>query len=441
MTDLILKNPPFAHKLRQKEEQMSNRRLIQRGRYVNPDTLVVGIDIGKYEHAAVGTSLQSGFTKPFYIRNNRSSYESFESEVVKWKKRYECKDVVIGFESTGHYWKTLAYYLKKRGKYLVEVSTNYTKKAKELMDNSLLKCDPKDARVIADLVKQGKILTPVLPEGEILSLREMVHTRENLIKERTSIINRLQKIVDITFPERREVIGKINGKTSLFLLREAPFPEDIIEKGSEWLKRKLWKKSRGHYNHMDAEKLYRSARKTIGLREGREGSTYELRTLLPRLNKLNEEIDRIESRIEGRLEGIEEAKYILSIKGIKAVTAATVISETGGLGNYEKISSVIKVAGLNLFEISSGKHKGEKHITKRGRSLLRHKLYFAALQQAREGMPLYPLYRRLVEKNGVKKNKALIAVGIKLLKIMFALVRDKRFFERDWEDKEVKKVA
>jgi transposase len=442
MINLALRNPPFAHKLRQKEEIVTNRRLIQRGRYVNPDILIVGIDIGKYKHAAVGTSLHSGFTKPFFIKNNRISYESFESAITKWKKKFECKKVVIGFESTGHYWKTLAYYLKKREKFLVEVSTNYTKKSKEMMDNSPLKCDPKDARVIADLVKQGKILTPVLPEGKILNLREVVHARENLIKERTSVLNRLEKIVDISFPERGEIIGKINGKTSLFLLEEAPFPEDIIGKGLEWLREEIRKKSMGHYKYEDARKLYQSAIDTIGLKEGRDGSAHELRILLYRLNKLEQEIKKTESDIKDRLKYIKEAKYILSIKGIKEVTAAAIISETGGLSNYEKISSILKVAGLNLFEISSGEHQGEKHITKRGRSLLRHKLYFAALQQTRKGMPFYSFYRRLVEENGVKKNKALIAVARKLLRVSFALVRDKIEFINSYEEKtNIKKIA
>jgi len=417
---------------------MYNKNIIQKGRFVNRDVLVIGIDIGKSTHAAVGTSLESGFTKPYYIKNSRESFEGFERIMEEWKERFDCKDTVIGFESTGHYWKPLAYYLKGKGQVLVEVSTNNTKKSKEMMDNSPLKCDRKDSMVIADLVKQGKILTPVLPEGKILSLREIMHTRENLIKERTSILNRLEKIMDITFPERREVIKNVGNKTSLFLLNEAPFPENILRKGLNWLKKWMWEKSRGYYNHLDAEMLYESAKETIGIKEGREGSGYELRSLLPRLEGLNGEIKEIESRIEEMLESIEESRYISSMKGIGMMTTAAIISESGGLSRYNRAESVVKVAGLSLYEVSSGKHKGEKHITKRGRSLMRHKLYFAAIQQARKGMPLYSFYKRLIN-NGVKKMKALIAVAIKLLKIMFALVRDKREFE--WDYKRAKKVS
>lgn len=420
---------------------MFKKKLIERGKFVNRGVLVIGIDIGKGNHAAVGTSLEYSFTKPFYIRDHRESFELFEKKIEDWKRMLNCKEVVIGFESTGHYWKPLGYYLKDKNYHLVEVSTSHTKKAKELMDNSPLKCDAKDARVIGDLIRQGKILTPVFPEGKILNLREILHTRENLVKDRTSVLNRLHKIVDVTFPERREIIKEIKGKTSIFLLKEVPFPGDIIKKGLKWLKEKMWEKSRGRYSHTIAELLYKSAKDTIGVKESREGFLWELKILLPRLERLNKEIEEIEFRIKEILRDIHEARYLMTIPGIADITAATVIAESGGLGRYEKAESVLKIAGLNLYEISSGKHEGEKHITKRGRSLMRQKLYFAALQQAREGMPLNSFYKKLIEDNGVKRTKALIAVARKLLKIMFALVRDKKEFVLDYEYKELKKAA
>jgi len=47
-----------------------------------------------------------------------------------------------------------------------------------------------------------------------------------------------------------------------------------------------------------------------------------------------------------------------------------------------------------------------------------------------------------VEENGVKKNKALIALARKLLRVSFALVRDKTEFISSCEEKtKIKKVA
>jgi transposase len=44
----------------------------------------------------------------------------------------------------------------------------------------------------------------------------------------------------------------------------------------------------------------------------------------------------------------------------------------------------MKPAGLDLYEISSGKRRGERRISKRGKSLPRKILYYAAIQIIRK---------------------------------------------------------
>jgi len=419
---------------------MTNKSIIRKGQFVKRNVLVVGIDIGKHMHVAVGVTIESDFTKPNVVKNNRHGFEGLERKIEEWERRLDCKDVVVGFESTGHYWKPLGYYLKSKGFKIVEVSTKHTKRSREMMDNNPLKGDAKDSRVIADLVRQGKILTAILPVGRILELRELVHTRENFLKERTSIINRLHKVVDITFPERGEVIKTIGNKTSLYLLKEAPFPEDILKRGTKWLKERMWKISRGRYGKRKVGRLYFLANESVGLREGIKGFRYELCFLLSRIEALNKDIEKVVCRISKILEGIEEARFIGSIKGFGIITVAAIISESGGVSNYRSSRELEKLAGLNIYEVSSGKHKGQRRITKIGRSLLRQKLYFAALQQTREGMPLYYFYRRLVD-GGVIKTKALIAVARKLLKLVFSLVRDRREYEWEYKYRGIREMA
>ncbi|RKX70708.1 IS110 family transposase [candidate division TA06 bacterium] len=417
---------------------MYNKCIIKKGKFVKRNILVVGIDIGKHIHKAVGVTIESDFTKPYVVSNNRQGFEGLIKKIGDWKRRLNCKDVVVGFESTGHYWKPLGYYLIGKGIEIVEVSTKFTKKSREMMDNNPLKDDVKDSRVIADLVRQGKVLTIILPKGEKLELRELVHTRENFMKERTSIINRLHKIADITFPERGEIIKAIENKTSLYLLRESPFPDDILKKGRKWLSEKMRKISHGRYGERKIWRLYLLANESVGLKEGIAGFRYELFSLLSSIEILDKKIEDVGNRIRKILGGIEESRFIESIKGIGMITTASIISETGGISNYRSSFELEKIAGLNIYEVSSGNHKGQKKITKIGRSLLRQKLYYAALQQTREGMPLYYFYRRLVDR-GTIKVKAIIAVARKLLALIFALVRDKREYE--WEYAVVRKMA
>ena len=233
-----------------------------------------------------------------------------------------------------------------------------------------------------------------------------------------------------TFPERGKVIKTISNKTSIYLLKEVPFPDDIVKKGIKWLREKMWELSRGRYGERKVGRLYLLANESVGLKRGVGGFRYELCYLLSRIEALDKEIEGIGSRIRKILDGIEEARFIGSIKGVGMITTAAIISESGGVSNYRSFRELEKLSGLNIYEVSSGKHRGQRKISKIGRSFMRHKLYFAALQQTREGMPLYYFYRRL-RGRGVIKMKAVIAVARKLLALIFALVRDKREYE--WE--------
>jgi transposase len=88
----------------------------------------------------------------------------------------------------------------------------------------------------------------------------------------------------------------------------------------------------------------------------------------------------------------------------------------------------MKLAGLDLFEVSSGKHQGTRRISKRGRPLMRKLLYFAAMNMVRRGCVMEHQYQRYLDR-GMLKTKALIAVARKLLRIIFALVRDNSVFD------------
>ena len=54
----------------------------------------------------------------------------------------------------------------------------HTKRLKEVNDNSPGKTDNKDPRVIADVIRLGRALTIVIPEGEAAYLRRLNNARE-----------------------------------------------------------------------------------------------------------------------------------------------------------------------------------------------------------------------------------------------------------------------
>ena len=83
----------------------------------------------------------------------------------------------------------------------------------------------------------------------------------------------------------------------------------------------------------------------------------------------------------------------------------------------------MKLAGLDLYEISSGKRKGQRRISKRGRGLLGKILFYVAIQMIRKNGIMDEYYARLTGR-GMERMRPLIAVSRKLLRIIHSIVRD-----------------
>jgi hypothetical protein len=71
-------------------------------------------------------------------------------------------------------------------------------------------------------------------------------------------------------------------------------------------------------------------------------------------------------------------------KHLGVTTACVLWSTAGDPANYSCGHAYRKSLGLNLKESSSGKHRGELSITKRGSSLARRWLYYAALRAVQQ---------------------------------------------------------
>jgi transposase len=175
------------------------------------------------------------------------------------------------------------------------------------------------------------------------------------------------------------------------------------------------------------KRLKAAAAESIGPLAVSAGQERGLHEILENLATLEARIAGIEAEIVRLLEQLPESKYLMSVKGIGAMTAAVILSETGGLAQYSCAKAVLKLAGLNLYQNSSGQYQSGRRISKRGRSQLRRALHMVAVQHARRGWPLRPYYAALVER-GKPKNVALTAVCCRLVRLLYALVRDGRLY-------------
>lgn len=392
-------------------------------RTVNEKTLIVTVDIGKKANFGYCRCPNGIDIKPFEFLNSGRGFNYFWDRITRMKRTHNLEDIVVGFESTGSYGEPLFHYLKKRKVRFNQVNPLHTKRVKELQGNSPHKTDQKDPKVIADIIELGHALTVVIPEGSAAELRRLTHARERAMVMRTSLINQLQDLVFVIFPEFSQVFKDVKIKSARFLLKHSAAPEDIAKFKLECLTTALKKVSHGKIGKKRVKELHEAAKVSGGIKEGRESILFEIKEILAIIESTEHSIDKTEKKMSHYIKDIPYSKFLLSMKGIGEITVGGLIGEVGDFRNYVTISEVLKLAGLDLFEISSGRHRGQRRISKRGRPLMRKLLFFAAINAVREGGIMHKQYQRYL-KGGMLKMKALIAISRKLLGIMFALVRD-----------------
>jgi transposase len=407
---------------------------------VNRQTLLVTIDIGKETNVGYCRYPDRSEIKPFEFRNNRAGFEKLWKTVVRAKLAKDLDETVVGFESTGAYGEPLQHFLKDKPVRLVQVNPMHTKRVKELQGNSPAKTDPKDPKVIADIIELGHGLTVIIPEGAAAELRRLTQARERLMKRRTALLNQVQDLVFISFPEFLQVMKGVKTKSAQYLLCHFTTAQDIVKQGLEALTTTLKRISRGKLGIAKAQALYEGAQHSVGIREGLITVTWEIKEMLGSLEACERLVDSLEQEMSQRLSEIPYSHLILSMKGIGKVTAAGIIGEVGDFTKFDRTKELLKHAGLDLFEISSGKHKGNKRISKRGRPGLRKLLYFAALGTVRKGGVMHEHYQRHLQK-GMKPVKALVAIARKLLCVIFAMVRDQNEYLENYQLPQLKNAA
>jgi transposase len=166
--------------------------------------------------------------------------------------------------------------------------------------------------------------------------------------------------------------------------------------------------------------------------EGRSSILLEIEESLSAIERSDHFIEQLERGMTDHLKKIPYSRFILSMSGIGVVTTAGLIGEVGDFNQYRTIAEITKLAGLDLFEISSGKHKGNRRISKRGRPLMRKLLFYAAMNMVSRDGVMRRTYQRYIQR-GMVKMKALIAISRKLLGIIFALVRNHSEYIPDYD--------
>lgn len=434
----VLSPEELANRIREIEEGLRSytwRELETNGKFdkndkltfITDEMLIVGCDIGSEVHYmrainAKGIELSK---KAFGFNNNEEGFQDAMAWMTKLAATNDKKQIVFGLEPTGHYWFSLATWLVSKGISVVQVNPYAVKQSKEIEDNSQLKDDRKDPKVIANLVKDGNYGMPYIPEKLYAELRRYATLRDQLTEDKIRAVNRLHREMKIYFPEYMDAFGKIDGSFALEVLKAAPIPSDIIILGEDGLK-ELWHRAklRGR-GYSKAATIVSFANSSVGLKDGENAGREAIKWFTGQIIEIEEKLSEIENLLNKKCREIPYAENIMAIQGIGKNILVGIVSEMGDISRFDSAKEIQKLSGMGLVACSSGKHKGQTKISHRGRKRLRYWLFQAAksaVVHAEEFRKIHAYYTTRTT-NPLKKMQSLIVIACKILRVIYTILK------------------
>jgi transposase len=300
----------------------------------------------------------------------------------------------VAMESTGGYGKPVFNILEGRFQ-VVLVNAEHIKQVPGR------KTDVKDCAWIARLLQHGLLKASFVPAEPIRELRDLTRQRTQLVGEKASAANRIQKVLEDANIKLASVATDVLGTSGRAMLGAliagVTNPEELAD-----LARMRWRAK------VPALPLALPGRVT-------DHHRFLLRLHLDHLRHLGELLGRLSTHIEELMAPFAEAAARLeTIPGISQRVAETGVAEIGPrLEQFPTAGHLASWAGMSPGNNESAGKRRSGHTT-HGNRWLRAMLVQAAGAASRtKGTYLAAPYRRLAQRRG--KKRASVAVGHTLL--------------------------
>jgi len=381
----------------------------------------IGIDVGKFNHCcAVLNSEGEVLVEPFFFQNNSDGFDLLLHNI----KSFHSSRHMCGLESTGHYGDNLLRFLLDNH-FEVGLINPISTGAKRKEKIRKTKNDKKDSLTVC-AVLQSREYTHMTKNK--LSLREgkqLTRYHHDLTRSLHQAKNKLQKCIDIVFPEFNDVFATKYSKTYMAVLKECGSAKAVRNTHLTHLKKIISDASNGKLNSVYPARLKESAKTSIG--EDNAVITLEIKQLIDSIELILNQLSIVDKKIEELARQLNSP--IFTIPGISWITGMSILCELGPIDHFSSPSKVIAYTGLDCTVYQSGQYNADKTaITKRGSPHIRLSLYQAALPVCRLNTTFNVYYNRK-RSEGKSHRCAQGHVVRKLLRVIFKLLTENICFD------------
>lgn len=376
--------------------------------------ITIGIDIGKFNHCACVFDNHTGtlLVEPFFFENNKEGFNQCYQAIFPYK------NALIGLEDTGHYGDNLVFFLLKqdcRVALINPITTEYKRKSKLRS----AKNDKKDSILIAQvLLNKDEYRNIDLKIYHLRDLRQLTRHHHDLKEDLNVYKNRLQKEIDVVFPEFNSLFSSKYGVVYMRLLKHFGSAYVMANTDIRTLRKTFVVASQGKRISLTPEHLKLVANNSVG--EKSITSEIHIKHLIVLIEIIEEQIKETDKKIEELSTKLNSP--ITSIPGIGIFSGMSILSEYGDINRFDSPAKMVSYAGVDPYVFQSGDFEAQRTaITKKGNPYLRKTLYQIALPMIRFN-PVFQKYYTLKRSQGKSHRCALGHVVRKLIRVIFHLI-------------------
>jgi transposase len=321
----------------------------------------------------------------------------------------------VAMESTGVYWKPVYHLLE--GRFAVMLVN-----AQHIKQVPGRKTDVSDSQWIAQLLQFGLLRASFVPPPSIRELRDLTRQRTQLVRQRATAANRIQKVLEDANIKLAGVATDILGVSGRAML------EALIQRVDD--PARLAEMARG-----------RMRAKIPALRLALQGHVtehhrFQLRLLLDQVRSLDGLIERLNAQVEAVLAPFSAAvERLRTIPGVDSRAAEVIVAEIGAdMAQFATAAHLCSWAGMSPGNNQSAGKRQSGRTTPGDRWLRSVLVQVAWAASHTKATLLSAMYRRWVKRMGRKR--ALMALGHKILEIVYELLANETEYEERLEPAE-----
>ena len=375
---------------------------------------VLAVDIAKEKQYALLTNEATTVSELMYWHHPQQTPEVLSNLEAL------ASPISVVMESTGTYGNALRYQFRCAGFDIYQVSAKRVSDAREVYDGVPSMHDAKAVTVITQLHRAGVSQPWRELSAEERSLDALRREYDMYQSQYQRNKNRLEAYLSRHWPEVGYLLP-FDSVTLENLLIEYGSPQRLAadapaaaQKMRRWSKKQLSREK--------IEQVIESAGHTLG-QPCIEIERRYLQALAAEMRHGRLQQKQSKQALEATISRDDELREVGLLIG--RVTTAVLVSCNLDPRKYDCARSYQKALGLNLKEKSSGRHIGQLKLTKRGSSIARRYLYFAALRLINTHPVVKVWYQNKVDPR--MKNKTVIALMRKLAKALWHVGRGARF--------------